>query len=287
MKRLTAWGVLMVGLATGCATTTPPRPSVHAYPARGQGAEQISRDTAHCEAWAHQQTGYDPVTETAKGAAVGTLLGGALGAGGGAAVGAASGGSVGRGAATGAVVGGVVGGVAGGAYQYSKSKEGYDRAYAACMSGRGYTTGAGSAPAPAPAPPVAVAPPPPPVVVAPAPAPVIMQPAPVIVQPAPVIVQPAPVVAVAPQTVVVAAPRRVHVPPGHYPPPGYCRVWHPGRPPGHQPKAFPCGQRVAVPAGAFILYDGAAWDGDYDWRAHARRQPGSVPPVVIEMTVRR
>jgi hypothetical protein len=274
MKRVMATGVLMVVLGTGCATE-PPRPSVHAYPSRGQSPDRISQDTAHCESWAQQQTGYDPVAETTKGAVVGTLVGGALGAGGGAAIGAASGGSVGRGAATGAVVGGVVGGVAGGAYQYSKSKEGYDRAYAACMSARGYSTGVSvPAPAPPPAPaPVAIAPPPPP--------PVIVHQAP------PVIVQQAPPVVVASPPVVVVEPRRVRVPPGHYPPPGYCRVWHPGRPPGHQPKPFPCHQPVAIPAGAFILYNGVAWDGDYDWRAHSRRQPGSVPSVIVEMSVRR
>lgn len=259
MRRLIVWGVLVVGLGTGCAAT-PPSSSVHAYPARGQSAGQTSRDAAHCEAWAKQQTGFDPVAETAKGAAVGTLLGGALGAGGGAAVGAASGGSVGRGAATGAVVGGVVGGVAGGAYQYTRTRDGYDRAYAACMSGRGYTTGAGAA-APAP------------------------EPVPVAVTPAPAVVHPPRPVATPP--VVVAEPRRVHVPPGHFPRPGYCRIWHHGRPPGHQPKAFPCGQAVAVPPGAFILYNGTAWDADYDWRAHSRRRPGSVPHVIVEMTVRR
>ena len=268
MRRLMAWGVLVVGLGTGCAT--PPRPSVHAYPARGQNADQMSREAAHCEVWAKRQSGYDPIADTATGAVIGTLIGGALGAGGGAAVGAASGGSVGRGAATGAVVGGVVGGVAGGAYKYSKSREGYEQAYAACMSGRGYTTGASSAPAaPAPVPVAVAAPPPPPVVVAPAP---------VIVQPAPVVVAPAPVV--------VEAPRRVHVPPGHYPRPGYCRIWHSGKPPGHQPKPFRC-RPVAVPSGAFILYDGVAWDADYDWRAHARQRPGSVPSVIIEMSARR
>jgi len=37
------------------------------------------------------------------------------------------------------VIGGVGGAVGGGAYQYSKTKEGYERAYAACMQGRGYT----------------------------------------------------------------------------------------------------------------------------------------------------
>jgi hypothetical protein len=31
-----------------------------------------------------------------------------------------------------------------------------------------------------------------------------------------------------------------HIPPGHYPPPGECRVWIPGRPPGHQPPPVKC-----------------------------------------------
>ncbi len=34
--------------------------------------------------------------------------------------------------------------------------------------------------------------------------------------------------------------RRVRVPPGHMPRPGYCRLWFPGTPPGHQPAAQPC-----------------------------------------------
>lgn len=45
------------------------------------------------------------------------------------------------------------------------------------------------------------------------------------------------------------------IPPGHYPPPGACRVWVPGRPPGHQPDPCPCASLVAgVPAGAWVLY---------------------------------
>jgi hypothetical protein len=279
MRRLLAWVVILMGLGTGCATT-PPRPSVHAYPARGQSTERMSRDATDCQAWAQQQTGYDPVADTAKGAAIGTLLGGALGAGTGAAVGAATGGSVGRGAATGAVIGGVAGGVTGGVYNYSKSREGYDQAYVACMNGRGYTSGA-SSPAP-PSAPAAAPPPPPPVVQAPPPPP---PPPPVPVQaPAPppaVVVVPAP----PPAMVIVAEPRRIHVPPGHYPPRGYCRLWYPGQPPGHQPRPVAC-RRVVVPAGAFVLYDGVAWDVDYNWRAHAHRHPGTVPPAILQITVR-
>jgi hypothetical protein len=279
MKRLLAWGVIVMGLGTGCATE-PPRPSVHAYPARGQSAERMSRDVAGCEAWARQQTGYDPVADTAKGAVVGTLVGGALGAGTGAAVGAATGGNVGRGAATGAVLGGVAGGVAGGVYKYSKSKEGYDQAYAACMKGHGYVTGANGPPSPAP---VAAPPPPPaPVVVqAPPPAPVVVQAPPP--PPAVVIVQPAPP---PPAQIVVVEPRRIHVPPGHYPPPGFCRLWYPGRPPGHQPPAMACSQVTGRP-GAFVLYNGVAWDVDYNWQAHSRRNPGSVPTAILQINVGR
>jgi hypothetical protein len=32
----------------------------------------------------------------------------------------------------------------------------------------------------------------------------------------------------------------VHVPPGHMPPPGHCRLWYPGVPPGHQPPPERC-----------------------------------------------
>jgi hypothetical protein len=45
---------------------------------------------------------------------------------------------------------------------------------------------------------------------------------------------------------------RVHVPPGHRPPPGTCRVWFPDRPPGHQPRPGSC--NVRVPRGAFLVY---------------------------------
>lgn len=45
-----------------------------------------------------------------------------------------------------------------------------------------------------------------------------------------------------------------HVPPGHLPPPGACRVWHPGVPPGHQPPPGPCGYlKYHVPPGAFLV----------------------------------
>ena len=41
------------------------------------------------------------------------------------------------------------------------------------------------------------------------------------------------------------------IPPGHYPPPGSCRLWYPDRPPGQQPPPGSCD--VAVPAGAVLV----------------------------------
>jgi hypothetical protein len=137
MKGALAATVVVMFIA-GCASSGAQAP-LAAYPAKGQSAEQQTRDTGECQAWAKQQTGYDPGVDTAKGAGIGAVIGAVAGAATGAAVGAATGAGAGRGAATGAVIGGVGGAAGGGAYQYSKSKEGYERAYSACMQGRGYT----------------------------------------------------------------------------------------------------------------------------------------------------
>lgn len=81
-------------------------------------------------------------------------------------------------------------------------------------------------------------------------------------------------------------PKALRVPPGHYPPPGECRLWYAGRPPGHQPRPVPCGRLIgSVPHGAFVLYNGRAWDTDYDWRIREARQKGSVPSVILELTL--
>lgn len=123
--------ILIVGiliLTTSCAGL--PHPSVYSYPTRGQAPDQISRDRAECMLWAKDVTGFDPAASAGIGAIMGGLGGAVLGALGGLIFGEA-----GRGAAIGALGGGVGGGI----YNYSKDKEGYERAYAACMQGRGYT----------------------------------------------------------------------------------------------------------------------------------------------------
>ncbi|MBI2883446.1 MAG: hypothetical protein HYY11_06025 [Candidatus Methylomirabilis oxyfera] len=126
MKRAGVWLVLFVfGVSiAGCATTEP-RPDYYAYPQKGQTAEQQSRDQYECQEWAKQQSGYEPGAGTA---ARGAGIGGVIGALGGAAAGAA----------IGAATGGIGGVVVGGSGAYAKNKDGYDRAYAACMTGRGY-----------------------------------------------------------------------------------------------------------------------------------------------------
>jgi hypothetical protein len=45
---------------------------------------------------------------------------------------------------------------------------------------------------------------------------------------------------------------KLDIPPGHYPPPGECRVWFPGRPPGQQPPPARC-DALDVPPGAWVF----------------------------------
>jgi hypothetical protein len=49
--------------------------------------------------------------------------------------------------------------------------------------------------------------------------------------------------------------RTLHIPPGHLPPPGQCRVWYPGRPPGQQPPPTSCDQALReAAAGSWVLF---------------------------------
>jgi predicted lipid-binding transport protein (Tim44 family) len=139
------------------------------YPAKGQSQEQTDRDKYECYSWAKQQTGFDPMqmptateappSQKAGGSVAGGVVkGGLVGAGVGAGVGAIAGG--GKGALTGAAIGGVAGGLLGGAVrgsqkkqdeqaqqqwadqqgaQYMEKRNTYNRAYCACLEGRGYS----------------------------------------------------------------------------------------------------------------------------------------------------
>jgi hypothetical protein len=136
------------------------------YPKDGQSQEQQDKDKFECYSWGKKQTGFDPmetprVTEAPP--QKGAKRGGAVkGAAGGALLGVAIGGITGgsRGARKGAAIGGLSGGVMGGvrsqdqkrqeehamqqwerdqANQYAQNRNLYNRAYSACLEGRGYT----------------------------------------------------------------------------------------------------------------------------------------------------
>lgn len=125
---------------------------VFIYPKKGQSAEQQAKDKGECSTWASSQTGYDPaihggdVDEAGKGkVAKNTAIGTAGGAAGGAVLGEVIGDRAGYGAAAGAALGGFLGHKKG-----KKSKEeaqqsayahedDYNRAFATCMDGRGYS----------------------------------------------------------------------------------------------------------------------------------------------------
>ncbi|MEJ2131189.1 MAG: YMGG-like glycine zipper-containing protein [Gammaproteobacteria bacterium] len=129
---------------------------VYVYPAQGQSPDQQQLDEAQCYAYAKNQTGFDPMTRpTASQPAPqqeGSVVGGAArGAALGAAVGAIAGDAK-KGASIGAASGGMMGGmrkrdsqrkqqqweqqqVA----QYEQNRHNYNRAYSACLQGRGYT----------------------------------------------------------------------------------------------------------------------------------------------------
>ncbi len=162
MKRAVCfWALILMFLMIGGWAMAQQEPII--YPAKGQSKEQMEKDKYECYNWAKQQTGFDPMLvpqasapPPAKQAPKGGLVRGAAG---GAAVGAAVGsfsGEAGKGAAIGAATGGVVGGMrrAGQnrqqeaaeqqwaqqqAAEYSQKRNTYNRAYGACLEGRGYT----------------------------------------------------------------------------------------------------------------------------------------------------
>ena len=55
------------------------------------------------------------------------------------------------------------------------------------------------------------------------------------------------------------------VPPDYLPPPGQCRIWEPGEPPGPQREKYPVGRcselRESIPDGAWLMYRPADGSG--------------------------
>jgi len=132
--RLLAGLTAMLLLASSCSQV----PRYQVLPGQGQSSETLDRDRYECGLQAQKQTNFDPAGAMTAGALTGLLVGGALGAGLGAAAGI-SGGVVGTGASVGAIAGGGTGAMLGGSYLHEKGLNDTQRAFYACLAGRGYT----------------------------------------------------------------------------------------------------------------------------------------------------
>ena len=74
----------------------------------------------------------------------------------------------------------------------------------------------------------------------------------------------------------------IGIPPGHFPPPGQCRVWIPGRPPGHQPPPGPCSVLAGeVPPGAWLVSRPSKNKRNIKVSFYHERRPGIVVAVGI------
>jgi len=132
---------------------------LYIYPAKGQSSEQQDKDKFECYTWARNDTGFDPMappTTTTAAPSSQKKSGGAVRGGlGGAALGAIIGDSS-KSAGRGAIAGGLIGGVRQSSHNrqveqdrqqweqresanYSNNRNNYNRAYSACLEGRGYT----------------------------------------------------------------------------------------------------------------------------------------------------
>ena len=157
MKRIVLV-VFLLGVVV-CVTGTALGQNVVIYPAKGQSQQQMEKDKYECYTWAKGQTGFDPMQagstaqpppqsqgpggERVKGAARGAAVGAAAGA---------VAGDAGKGAAAGAAGGAMIGGMKKREKQQQQAQaqqqqsaaiaqqqSNYNRAFGACMEGRGYT----------------------------------------------------------------------------------------------------------------------------------------------------
>ena len=159
MRKVFVW-IVAAGFVLGLASVAAVTADMYIYPAKGQSQKKQEQDEYACYNWAVDQTGVDPIklaeaatsttgtTESTSGSTVsGAAHGAALGA-----IGGAISGNPGKGAAIGAMAGGVFGHRQARRQidaqheaeeqqkaQLKKALGRYDKAYATCLSGRGYT----------------------------------------------------------------------------------------------------------------------------------------------------
>jgi len=155
-KELLLITCMLGALLTGGAVTAA---DLYVFPSKGQSDAQMEKDKYSCYEWARKNTGYDPVnppqvsttTPSSQPYRPGrNILGGAAK---GAIVAGIADGDAGKGAAVGAIGGGVFGGMrdqrrvesqrqqaaAQQSAQMSAMRSDYNRAYSACLEGKGYT----------------------------------------------------------------------------------------------------------------------------------------------------
>jgi hypothetical protein len=147
-----------LGAAVLLSSSTATAQEVFVYPNKGQSAQQTDQDKYACYEWARQQSGYDPMAAQASAPPPppqqtgGAARGAVRGAVGGAIIGEIADDDAGKGAAVGAVAGGMMGGMRQreanrqqqSQYQQQAAASAgradtYNRAFAACLEGRGYT----------------------------------------------------------------------------------------------------------------------------------------------------
>ncbi|MCL6414821.1 hypothetical protein MIB92_04085 [Aestuariirhabdus sp. Z084] len=157
MKRTMHRGAFLIGVMLLSGPTIASE--LYIYPAKGQSAEQLDKDKYECYSWAKNDTGFDPMAvpqattappsnEKSSGGVVrggvgGAVLGGIIG-------------DSSKAAKRGAVAGGLIGGVRQSSQNsaaererreweqresanYANNRNNYNRAYSACLEGRGYT----------------------------------------------------------------------------------------------------------------------------------------------------
>jgi hypothetical protein len=162
MTRLKRLGVLVCG-ATFFSSLTLTTAQPYIYPNQGQSPQQEEFDKGQCYSWAVQQSGFDPANPQVgmapppgMQAPQGGMFRGAAGGAAMGAIGGAIGGDAGEGAAIGAGVGALFGGLRRARERreeeqmqqsyamqqqsaMSQGRSNYERAFSACMAGRGYT----------------------------------------------------------------------------------------------------------------------------------------------------
>jgi hypothetical protein len=166
VKRFCSYAAVLTLFTVSLALTPAMAQDLFVFPAKGQSDQQMERDKFDCYQWAKKQSGFDPMEtprttspppgQKAEGVGGDLLKGAALGAIGGAIIGKLAHKSAGKGAAYGAGAGALLGGMHHSSKQsqdekarqqweqeqasaYANKRNAYNRAYSACLEGKGYT----------------------------------------------------------------------------------------------------------------------------------------------------